>query len=287
MPDSEEELVTETFTPSKVNVNEDQNYNGVTIRQFAKNFDQGKVMEFLLSNGLPENKKDNVFFKPNGVVVVDNLEKSACLTIIDSIHGKVYSGRTIYCSGIIPLTPEKGGSSSKVAQPQLVDSSIAISVQNDSNDNKETLEVNTNSLDLPTVKSPTFTAAKETFENIANFGPNRLKEFPSANTLVRRHSISLTNRTPPRNSVADELLATSTVTSQLLKTRDDLKELSDRMSEFSSCVSSSQANSSDESDYEKVQSNFKSSNERKRAKKNKRKYKLTPDKESFLKKPKN
>ena len=93
------------------------------------------------------------------------------------------------------------------------------------------------------------------------------------------------NRTPPKNSLSAELLATQQIRPQLLKTRDDLKDLSDRVSEFSSCMSS-QDNSTDDLDHgQQVKDGLKTLNDKKRYKKNKRKLKITPDKDSFLKKP--
>ena len=44
------------FTPPKANVKEHHEYNGVTIRRFSRDFDQGKVIEFLISKGLPADK---------------------------------------------------------------------------------------------------------------------------------------------------------------------------------------------------------------------------------------
>ena len=43
----------------------------------------------------------------HGVVVIENLTRSSCLSIIEGVHGEVYSGRTLYCSGIIPFSPDK------------------------------------------------------------------------------------------------------------------------------------------------------------------------------------
>ena len=62
----------------------------------------------------------------------------------------------------------------------------------------------------------------------------------------------------------------------------DLKEMSERLSDFGSCKSSSSEQSGGESD----SNAFKTMNDRKRGYKKKRKASHTPDKDSFLKKQK-
>ena len=225
--------------------------------------------------------------------MIENLTRSSCLSIIEGVHGEVYSGRTLYCSGIIPFSPDKDSdcqeknSTSASTSSQHVDlpgNDIAqlSSTQLVQKTNNESCGI---SVDVPPVKSTSFTEAKETFENISLAKSKIFLEQPSVNTLVRRHSISLMNRTPPKNSLSAELLATQQIRPQLLKTRDDLKDLSDRVSEFSSCMSS-QDNSTDDSDHgQQVKDGLKTLNDKKRYKKNKRKLKITPDKDSFLKKP--
>ena len=65
----------------------------------------------------------------------------------------------------------------------------------------------------------------------------------------------------------------------------DIKNLCEPLSDFNSCVSSTEE-SSDNADNEDEESGnkFETMNEKKRAKRNKRKNSLTPNKDSFLKK---
>lgn len=63
----------------------------------------------------------------------------------------------------------------------------------------------------------------------------------------------------------------------------ELKEMTDRLSDFGSCLSSSSDENSGDENSQK--GGVKSMNELKRIKKKKRKLKLTPGKENFLKKP--
>ena len=99
------------------------------------------------------------------------------------------------------------------------------------------------------------------------------------------------NRTPPKNSLAAELLEPESMRPDLLRTKtmlNDLKDLTERLSDFGSCISSQSSTSSDDSDKDSLaqaEEGFKTANEKKRIKRSKRKLKVTPSKEEFLKKP--
>ena len=58
-------------------------------------------------SGLPEENKESIVIKPNGIVNIRNLDNATSKILIEAIHGKVSLGRKLYCNGIIPLTPEK------------------------------------------------------------------------------------------------------------------------------------------------------------------------------------
>ena len=92
--------------------------------------------------------------------------------------------------------------------------------------------------------------------------------------------MSLLNRTPNKNSLAAELL--NTPRANLQKTSSVIDEINDKLSDFASCLSSSEA-SNDEN--ELGNEGFKAVSENKRQKKNKRKMRESPNKEFFLKKP--
>ena len=113
------------------------------------------------------------------------------------------------------------------------------------------------------------------------------------NELVRRHSRSL--RSPPPGSLAADILqASSSVTPHFDKAKSllvNLKEMTNRLSEFESCRSSGSSSSSSEDEQEVEQSakdtddeGFKTMNDRKRSWKLKRKNSTTPSKDSFVKK---
>ena len=73
-------------------------------------------------------------------------------------------------------------------------------------------------------------------------------DWVSTDTVARRHSISLTNRTPPRGSLASELLNPQYLT---LKPRNksvvsSIKSLQDTLSDFNSCNSTVDSTSSEE-----------------------------------------
>ena len=96
--------------------------------------------------------------------------------------------------------------------------------------------------------------------------------------LVRRNSLSL--RSPPPGSLAADILSTGTATSdqhyaQAKSILSNLKELSERYSDFGSCHSSSSEGAVDDE--------FKTIGRKKKARKHK--LSITPGKEFFLKKP--
>ena len=66
----------------------------------------------------------------------------------------------------------------------------------------------------------------------------------------------------------------------------DLKNLTDKLSDFGSCVSNQSSSSNEESEEDTTSNlNSKNLNEKRRRKRNKRKLKVTPVKEDFLKRP--
>ena len=98
------------------------------------------------------------------------------------------------------------------------------------------------------------------------------------------------NRTPPKGSLAGEILA-MTPRPDLNRTKSLVSELRDCLSDFGSCIESSDNDggnsvdnkeTSDEAHEEPGQLTL---NEKKRMKKSKRKSRETPTKEMFLKRP--
>ena len=302
------EEVVDSFSPAKVNRDEDR-YAGVTIRQLPIGVDPGEVIEFLCENGLPDKSKENVTIGANGVVTIQNLDNLTSRTLIEAVHGKVHFGKKLFCNGLIPLTPQKPvltnsiNSQEQCAPPSSPGTSACVppcgsprappgapaSAQHDVRPKDfitalpET-SVKPTALPPAPVRSPSFVAAVQTFES---YDKRTLVTQPCDEVFVRRHSLSLSNRTPPRASIAGEILGSGP--DSLLRAKTALKELkgiTDQLSEFGSCLSNSSSSSSDETSVgESEIGGFKTMNERKRNKKKKRKLQVTPDKDSFLKKP--
>ena len=273
LPDAESEEVVqvEQFTPAKVPVGDLDNYAGVSIRQFPKETDHGEIIDFVCRNGLPEEQKDDIVIKTNGSVTIRNLDNTVSRTLIEAIHGKFNFGKKLYCNGFIPLTPQKQdtfpGSPKPAPSPHPVDPSAT---STGSTANK--------SASLPDIR---FDEENPEFENSSLLNMNQI----SPGTLARRHSLSLFDRTPPGKSLAAELIGSKTPS--LLRTESILNEMrtiSEHLSDFGSCLSMSSSDSDSVEDIG-ASGGFQTLNEKKRNKKKKRKLKLTPGKEQFLKKP--
>jgi hypothetical protein len=276
--------IVDSFSPAKATHIDEEKFAGVTIRQFPKDTDQGEVMELLCNSGLPEVKKENAVFNTNGVVSITDLDNSTSKVLIKAIHGKVNFGKKLYCNGIIPLTPEKPNTVAEVEDSsanstQEHSESSAAQGQDQASDSPSS---SASPARAPPSKSPSFIAARETFEPFDLKIPSI---FPSNEYVARGHSLSVIDRTPPGGSIAAEILQPGTLRPEFLRTKsvlNELKDLTERLSDFGSCVSSS----SDDSEQENIENGgFKTVNEKKRIKKNKRKLKITPGKEDFLKKP--
>ena len=160
----------------------------------------------------------------------------------------------MFCNGLIPLTPEKS-----------TNTSIGT-------------ELDTNGEPLPPSPSEEFNTSLP-----AN------SEFCSREELVRRHSISLVDRSPPPNSLSADILGLKPpiLTAKAKGLLSSLSEIHDSLSDFNSCLESSGSCSSSEQEVDLKEKGtvVKSMNDKKREKKKKRKLKLTPSKEQLLKKP--
>ena len=62
---------------------------------------------FFLENGIPRELCKNIQVKDNGKIYVNSLENSLCQTVIKNINLKKYGDKTLYCSGIVPVNPNK------------------------------------------------------------------------------------------------------------------------------------------------------------------------------------
>ena len=261
----EDVSTTDMFTPQKSNSFPVEKFNGVCVKQIPKDTDHGEIIEFLSVNGLPDDKIENVQINSSGAVFVNDLDSYIIEYLIETIHGKTHFGRKLYCNGVVPLTPSKPEEPSAAA---TVICSTNSALQDQSNILEQAKE------SLAAERSVNINSA-ETLE-INN---------QSIDQLVRRHSLSLKNRTPPQNSLAADLL--NTPRENLEKTANiigELKSMTDRLSDFASCISSDSDDleTNDEKGYEFDE--FKTVTERRRQKRNKRKQR-SPIQEKFQKKP--
>ena len=182
------------FTPVKVTSDPDL-FKGVTIKQFPKDTDHGAIMEFLAIAGLPEASKESVVIKSNGTVTIRDLDNAVCKSLIENIHSKKKFDRKLFCNGIIPRTPDKPANDSPpaVTAPHQKTSSTSSPV-------------------LPPPISPISSSSSPS--KLQDIGPySIIPDTPDINMkmtdiqLVERHSLSL--KTPPLGSLADDILRSS------------------------------------------------------------------------------
>ena len=317
---------TEKFTPAKYPVATNDIFCGVSISRYPKDIDQGQIVEMLCRLGLPESKKDNIIIKNNGYVTVKNLNEEESKLLIDAIHGKVFFDRKMFCNGIVPLTPEKQSDSfvtppsapstnpttALLGQPASLSSTPPVqSATGPGGTPATSLSASTTQPSAALICPPAPTDYKATpasataseFRGIYTPGeswttdPKQSLNFDDNLGVVRRHSLSLTSRTPPRNSIAADIMNSQVykipcmdpTDSRAKLLIDDLKGLTERLSDFNSCISdSSRDESINDSEKETENSNKTETNvtmnERKRSRKKKRKNSLTPNKDFFLKK---
>ena len=105
---------------------------------------------------------------------------------------------------------------------------------------------------------------------------------------MRRHSLSL--RTPPPGSLAAEILdhQTNSATPHFTVAKtllNNLTELTSKISDFESCVSSADDERDTDVDTKSEDIDDKSANDKRRFSKQKRKHSTTPNRDFFLKKP--
>ena len=232
--DKERHAIGNEFTPVKV-ISEPEKFTGVSVRQFPKETDPGDIVEFLVMSGLPEVLKESVLIKGNGTVTIRNLENETCLQLISNIHNKKHFNRKLYCNGIIPLTPEKPCESQVAKSPDQASSRGSPAPRSPSPPAPPPALTATQA--TPVALSQTCSLSQQPFNELHPVQDDQV----SGDVLVRRHSLSL--RTPPQGSLADEILKSGP--SSLVKSQLMLNELKDQLSEFGSCLSSFSESSSD------------------------------------------
>ena len=257
----------EEFTPQKL-VTSPEKFTGVVVKNIPRETDHGEIVEFLILSGIPEERKDDIVISRNGTVTIRNLENKTCLDLIDTIHWKKHFGRKIYCNGYVPLTPEKSSSSPEVPTVPLVtpgaplaasDSSTVVSAPTTSF--PASLPESSPPISTPTgpssstvsVTSNQPTASKSPGSLPDMFTPSIIDWSEESNEhFVRRYSLSLTNRTPPKFSVAADILGTKQTDGQQALAKnslmDSIKDIQDALTDFNSCYSTSNLESSSADD---------------------------------------
>ena len=160
--------------------------------------------------------------------MIRDLENSECLELIKNIHGKTYFSKRLYCNGVVPLTPEKNALTSpdecetqnEASANSIRDSLLAeLPVSQDRSDEHPDTILKS-SLIVPSILSPIASDPWPIYER---------------NELARRHSLSLLDRTPPKGSLAEELLSLDVRRPSRNKTiMTSIRDLTETLSEFNS-----------------------------------------------------
>ena len=245
------------FTPAKV-FSDTSKFTGVLVKQFPKDTDNGSIIEFLVTSGLPEDQTEQVLIKQNGHVTIKNLENSVCKMLIENIHNKKYLNRKLFCNGIIPLTPVKQAeniSTSPPAPAPLTVSPCSPTRQGSRSPPAQGPDINPNISSSAPV--------------IAQSDP-----MPSNVDLVRRHSLSL--RSPSLGSWAKEILASSATVEKTNSILNEIKTMREQLSDFGSCVSFTSSSDEEKSGGSSLQ------NSQWHTKKKKRKNSRSPPDTSYF-----
>ena len=264
-----------SFTPPKVHVIDAGKFRGVVIKPFPKNIDQGQVIEFIVKSGLPEGLKESIRFGNNGAVTVEDLDNVVCLALIEAVHGTKHFGKKLFCNGILPLTPEKRGDQGEGDQgPVPHDQPLSTE---DSGDLGDLVEEPVPPAQPQFPLSENQRNHSQYFEQSWSFSAH---DFPNLDQVVRRYSLSLENRSPPRNSIAADLLH-----SKPTRAEEIIADIKETLSDFNSCQESlSELSGSSDEGQEGLGHALKTVNEKKRDKKKKKKAGPNPRKGAVLEK---
>ena len=183
--------------------------------------------------------------------MVKNLSSNESTQLVESIHRKEYGGKHIFCNGLIPLTPPKEPVQNNQAAVLTHSDNVAVS-------------------------SPPDVEVTADLDNLVQ------KDASDVEDLVIRHSLSLLNRTPPVDSIANELLSVAP-RPNLEKAQKMLSELKESLSDFGSCLSDHTDNDSGGPPSDK-ETKFNSDKKNDKKKKKKRKQKFSPE-SALAKKP--
>ena len=172
------------FTPQKQQaLPTSTGFAGVNVKVFPKDADHGAIVELLVAAGLPETKKENINIKHSGTVTITNISNDVSKSLISYLHNKKFMGRKIFCNGIVPLTPtkdEEAASESDKGSPKTTLAELDTAEQ-------VTLQL------CPGPSDP------DPLHSVQSF-------LVTPDVLVRRNSLSM--RSPPRGSLAAEILGT-------------------------------------------------------------------------------
>ena len=88
----------EEFTPVKKIVLDNSKYAGITIKYLSPDADLGEFTEYLCQRGLPEESKDQITIKGNGIASIADIGNEVCQLLIKNLEGQTFHGKKLKCS---------------------------------------------------------------------------------------------------------------------------------------------------------------------------------------------
>ena len=94
-----------------------ENFDGITIRNFASNLEDKDILTFLVNHGMPiDHNQDSIKINRRGKstwVLINDLSSNDVQTLFNSIHfhetNQKFSDMPLYCKSIRKMTPMKPG----------------------------------------------------------------------------------------------------------------------------------------------------------------------------------
>ena len=166
--------------------------------------------------------------------------------MIVNIHNKKHFDKKLFCNGIIPLSPEKSANSDISDEASATTSGTSSPVPKTTVPASSSTQSSQLSPLPPPISPLSSSLSPSRLHDIGQL--SKIPETPDTNllhadlNLIRRHSLSL--RSPPIGSLADDIIRSSHLQTQRIQAM--MSDVKESLSDFGSCMGSSSSSESDE-----------------------------------------